>query len=241
MKKKRTRVLLIEDDEEDYTLVRGLLSEAPSASFRLDWVKDYEAGMDAIMKNKHDVYLLDYSLGEKSGLDLLRELAGRGCKAPIIFLTGQGGYEVDIEAMKAGAADYLTKGQISADKLERSIRYTIERNLAREELRQHRDHLEELVLERTVQLQQINEKLQLEIAERKQLIIQLQEALAKVKTLSGMLPICAWCKKIRDDKGYWNHVEFYIAQHSNADFTHGICPDCAKRVKEETEKRQRPV
>lgn len=67
-------------------------------------------------------------------------------------------------------------------------------------------------------------------AEREQLIVQLQEALAKVKTLSGFLPICANCKKIRDDKGYWNQIEAYIRDHSEAEFSHGICPDCAKKL-----------
>jgi PAS domain S-box-containing protein len=65
--------------------------------------------------------------------------------------------------------------------------------------------------------------------ERERLILELQEALAKVKTLSGLLPICATCKKIRDDKGYWNQVEAYIQAHSEAQFTHGICPDCIKQ------------
>jgi len=66
--------------------------------------------------------------------------------------------------------------------------------------------------------------------EREQLINQLQEALAEVKTLSGMLPICASCKKIRDDKGYWNQIEIYIKNHSEAEFTHSICPDCRKKL-----------
>lgn len=66
--------------------------------------------------------------------------------------------------------------------------------------------------------------------EREQLITELQDALASVKTLHGMLPICASCKKIRDDKGYWNQVEHYIAQHSEAEFTHGICPECMHRM-----------
>lgn len=77
----------------------------------------------------------------------------------------------------------------------------------------------------------------LEISQRKQaekerdrLIFNLQEALAKVKTLSGLIPICASCKKIRDDKGYWNQIETYISDHSEADFTHGICPQCAKKL-----------
>lgn len=67
-------------------------------------------------------------------------------------------------------------------------------------------------------------------AEREQLIVELQEALAEVKTLSGLLPICASCKKIRDDKGYWQTVERYISEHSEAEFTHGICPDCVKKL-----------
>jgi len=66
--------------------------------------------------------------------------------------------------------------------------------------------------------------------ERERLIIDLQDALAKVKTLKGMLPICSVCKKIRDDKGYWNQIEAYIRAHSGAEFSHGICPDCAKKL-----------
>jgi PleD family two-component response regulator len=59
---------------------------------------------------------------------------------------------------------------------------------------------------------------------------ELQEALAKIKTLSGLLPICASCKKIRDDKGYWNQIESYIGKHSEAEFSHSICPECTKKL-----------
>jgi DNA-binding NtrC family response regulator len=233
MQDNQIRILLIEDDEDDYLFVKSLLSKTPSPKFDLDWVADYDAGLELILERRHDVYLLDFRLGEHTGLDLLRHLRQQGNEVPVILFTGQGGYEIDVEAMQSGAADYLIKGQITADMLERSIRYTIERKNAKDELRQHRDHLEEMVLERTAQLEQANEMLRVEIAERKQLIFQLREALARVKTLSGLLPICAWCKKIRDDKGYWNHVEAYIADHTGADFTHGICPECAKQFKDE--------
>ena len=81
------------------------------------------------------------------------------------------------------------------------------------------------------------ENLQHEIIERKRmeeerekLIKDLQEALARVKVLSGMLPICSSCKKVRDDKGYWNQIEVYIRDHSEAEFTHGICPECMKKL-----------
>lgn len=63
----------------------------------------------------------------------------------------------------------------------------------------------------------------------------LSEALEQIKTLSGLLPICASCKKIRDDKGYWNQIEIYIQKHSNAQFSHGICPDCAKKLYSDSE------
>ena len=66
-------------------------------------------------------------------------------------------------------------------------------------------------------------------SERESLIKELQDALAKVKTLSGLIPICAWCKKIRSDQGYWQTVEEYIGEHSQAEFTHGMCPDCQEK------------
>jgi PAS domain S-box-containing protein len=78
-------------------------------------------------------------------------------------------------------------------------------------------------------IRDISERKQIE-EERNQLIKSLQDSLAKIKTLSGMLPICASCKKIRDDKGYWNKIETYIRIHSEAEFSHGICPECAKTL-----------
>jgi len=66
--------------------------------------------------------------------------------------------------------------------------------------------------------------------EKSEIIAQLQKALAEVKTLSGFLPICASCKKIRDDKGYWNQIEAYISEHSKAKFSHGICPECSEKL-----------
>jgi PAS domain S-box-containing protein len=76
--------------------------------------------------------------------------------------------------------------------------------------------------------------------ERERLILELRGALSKVKTLSGLLPICASCKKIRSDKGYWEHIETYIKNHSNADFSHGICPDCARKLYPEYFKEKTP-
>ena len=66
--------------------------------------------------------------------------------------------------------------------------------------------------------------------ERENIILELQDALAEVITLRGIIPICSSCKKVRDDKGYWNQLESYIRDHSEADFSHSICPECAKEL-----------
>ncbi|MDP9426957.1 MAG: response regulator, partial [Actinomycetota bacterium] len=119
--KELLRVLLVEDDEDDYVIIRELLSEIEG--LELEWVSSYEEALGAIGREEHDVCLLDYRLGDRSGLDLLRAASERGHKTPMILLTGQGDRELDLEAMQAGAADYLVKGQIDAPLLERSIRY----------------------------------------------------------------------------------------------------------------------
>jgi PAS domain S-box-containing protein len=86
-------------------------------------------------------------------------------------------------------------------------------------------------------LHDLTERKQAE-AEREKLIQELQEALANGKTLRGLIPICANCKKIRDDKGYWQQVEVYVHEHSEAKFTHGLCPECAKLLFPELEKKR---
>ena len=123
------RVLLVDDDEDDYVMTRDLLEEcADRTPFELEWVSTYHEALKAITRGDYDVSLLDYRLGERTGLELLREALARGARGPMILLTGQGDHEVDLEAMRAGATDYLVKGQVDAPLLERSIRYAIERS-----------------------------------------------------------------------------------------------------------------
>jgi PAS domain S-box-containing protein len=128
------RVLLIDDDEDDYMVVRDLLSDLYSIEFILKWVSDYGAALDAILSSEFDVCLLDYRLKERNGLELMQDAVSRGAMTPIVFLTGQGGYDLDLEAMNKGAADWLTKGELSATLLERSIRYAMEQQRKREDL-----------------------------------------------------------------------------------------------------------
>jgi signal transduction histidine kinase len=149
------RVLLVEDDEDDYVLTRDLLAEVSGYRFDLEWAPTYETGREALRQDRHDVYLFDYRLGGHDGLELLREAVARGCKGPVILLTGQGEREIDIEAMKAGASDYLSKGKIDAALLERSIRYAIERKRSQDSLRQMHAVLEERVRERTAEMERL--------------------------------------------------------------------------------------
>lgn len=114
---------------------------------------------------------------------------------------------------------------------------TVSFNHMSHNLRDTMDHLDERVQERTVTLTDLNRQLESEINERvkvekekERLIQELQRALADVKQLSGFLPICSSCKKIRDDKGYWNQIESYIHEHSGAEFSHSLCPQCAKEL-----------
>jgi diguanylate cyclase (GGDEF)-like protein/PAS domain S-box-containing protein len=122
----RLKILLVDDDEDDYMLTRTILGEIYQEDFDMVWASEFEQARQLIAAGGHDVCLLDYRLGERNGLDLLREAVSAGCRMPFIVLTGTGDREVDIDAMKLGAADFLVKGQLSASLLERSIRYAIE-------------------------------------------------------------------------------------------------------------------
>lgn len=136
MKERRIRVLLVEDDEDDYTLVRDLLADSPHVNYDIEWVTSYDQALEAMRAPNHDICLLDYRLGERNGLALLYEAIGKAYCIPIVFVTGQGDYEIDMEAMKAGAADFLTKGELNRSLLERSIRYAIQRRRILENLRE---------------------------------------------------------------------------------------------------------
>jgi diguanylate cyclase (GGDEF)-like protein len=126
---KTIRALLIEDDEDDYLVTREYLAKlGDHEKYALDWEKTYQAGLEQIRRDEYDIYLVDYCLGEGSGLDLLQEASRAGRQAPIIMITGHTNPEIDHAAMMSGAADYLVKGQINEQILKRAIRYALERN-----------------------------------------------------------------------------------------------------------------
>jgi len=121
------RVLLIDDSEDSFVLIRAMLSDVPGQQYELSWVDNAREGREALSACDFDVYLLDYRLGPDDGLTLLREAITGGCREPIIMLTGQEEAEIDMAAMRAGAAEYLVKGEFDTHRLERAIRYSIER------------------------------------------------------------------------------------------------------------------
>ncbi|MBI5098873.1 MAG: EAL domain-containing protein [Nitrospirae bacterium] len=134
MTDKVIKILLVDDDEDDYIMTRDLLSGVEGTHYELQWIKTYDSAVEIIDQKNHDVYLFDYHLGEHTGLELLLQVIKNGCRAPIIMLTGQGDKELDMQAMKTGAADYLVKGHINSPLLERSIRYAIERKRSEEDI-----------------------------------------------------------------------------------------------------------
>lgn len=153
------RVLLVDDDEDDYIVTRDLLADIPGQPYSLDWEDTYESGLEAIKQQVHDVYLLDYRLGAHTGLELLEVARQNGFVAPLILLTGQGDKEIDEAAMVAGAADYLVKDKLDAPLLERSIRYSLAQAKTMEALRQERAKLAERVEARTHELSMANVEL----------------------------------------------------------------------------------
>lgn len=197
------------------------------------------------------IVVADQRMPEMTGVELLERICERAPDTIRIILTA---YVVSDDII-----DAINRGQVYRYILkpwdDRELRLSLEQagekyllirhnkellqelEEANAALQRHKDLLERRVEDRTSELatantaltREIEERRQVEV-EREQLIVDLKEALAKVKVLSGMLPICASCKKIRDDQGYWNHIEAYIEHNSNALFSHGICPECASRL-----------
>ncbi len=134
--KEHIDVLVIEDDEDDFFIARSLLAKTRALKCEVEWAREYDEGLSTLTESHYDICLVDYRLGARDGLQLLREAYANGVETPMILLTGQGDHDVDVEAMMAGAADYLVKGQIDAQLLERSIRYARERRRADERIRE---------------------------------------------------------------------------------------------------------
>ncbi len=121
------RVLIIDDDEEDFFITSEYIKKIRSREFVIDWCFRYKDAFENIVEGNYDIYFIDYYLGAKTGLDLMKEALQAHCDQPMILLTGMGNQQIDMDAMQAGAFDYLVKLELNTEKLERCIRYSMER------------------------------------------------------------------------------------------------------------------
>jgi PAS domain S-box-containing protein len=132
---KPVRILIIDDDEDDYILTSGFLTDIEDRTLHIEWCYSYKTALEKITSKAADLYFVDYRLGAKTGIDLLKEALEMNCEEPIILLTGKGNSNIDKQAMQMGAVDYLVKAELTSEKLERCIRYSLERAASTKALR----------------------------------------------------------------------------------------------------------
>jgi DNA-binding response OmpR family regulator len=219
----RPTILAVDDSAESLALLVNLLTPAGYQVLPAD---SGELALAAVAANPPDLILVDVRMPGIDGLEVCRRLKARDetRNIPIILISAFADVKDWVQGLQLGAADYITK-PFQAEELLTRVGTHLALIRARVSIEQQ-----------AVVLRQTNEQLQSEIDERTrtgQLLreqnVALEAALANVKSLSGLLPICAGCKQIRDGEGYWSQVESYIQGHSEVTFTHGLCPDCMEK------------
>jgi DNA-binding response OmpR family regulator len=246
------KVLVIEDDATTQLLLRLALTDR---GHRVMACYSAEDAMKVFHTDVFPMIVLDLNLPGMDGLEFCRWVRSQpeGDVPFVLIGTGREHPEDLHQALLAGTNDFLVKPyerrrlQVRLAIAENQIGIISERRHAIQQLQRSQDELETSVQERTRELARANDTLLAEIAGRKaaeaekvKLIDELQRALASVKTLRGLLPICSWCHKIRDDSGYWSQLEVYLSEHSEIDLSHSICPECAQKLKAEVRNRTAP-
>ena len=191
-------VILIIDDEPNQ---RKTLTDIIAAKgYKTFVAADGAAGLAVLRENPVNLVLTDLGLPDISGIDILGKAKATYPAIEVIILTGSATVDSAVEATNLGAFSYLRK-PYDIDQLLLQIQRALEKQRIEEELRLSRQLLEDKVTE-------------------------LEATLARVKQLEGILPICMYCKKIRNEEEKWQQMEVYISQHSEANFSHGLCPEC---------------
>jgi len=200
--KNTIRILLIEDVAADAELIKHALHQA-GLIFHCQRVDTRADFLRELGHHPPDVIIADHGLPAFDGFSALAVAKERCPDTPFIFVTGALGEEMAIDSFQKGATDYVLKNRLShlAPAIQRALREVDDRTACK--------RLE---------------------AERDELIRELKEALTQIKTLSGLLPICTLCKKIRDQQHGWQPMEVYLQQHSDATLTHELCPECAVKI-----------
>jgi PleD family two-component response regulator len=217
-------ILVVDDDTINLRLLSRILAHE---GYQVRMASGGTQAFQAIEARIPDLILLDIMMPDISGFKVCQRLkeSEKTREIPVIFLSALGSIDDKVKAFGAGGVDYVTKPF-----------------QAREVIVRVATHLELRRLQR--QLWVVNKDLESRNAELERRNLELQELLSTLKTLSGLIPICAWCgRKIEDESGQWQPVELYIEAHSEASFTHGMCPDCFEKVTDQAREalRERKV
>ena len=201
---KRPRVLIVDDEPMNLRVISLSLSEEYDV---LTALNGHEA-ISMLKQQEIDLILLDVMMPDISGFDVCRIIKAdpRYAEIPVVFLTAMDTPQGERQGLDLGAMDYLSK-PVELELLKLRVRNLTALKLRGDEVRQQRDLL----------------------ALRKE---ELEAALARVRQLEGIIPICMYCKKIKDDQESWQELERYITQHSEAMFSHSACPECYKKEME---------
>jgi DNA-binding response OmpR family regulator len=203
------KVLVTDDDPQVLDLTATILRRAGYDTLEAATGKEC---LEAVKAEHPDVVLLDVMLPDITGTELCRQIKADGSLQDIfvILMSGvQVSSDYQADALNVGADGYITKPVSNKELLAR--------------------------VQAMVRIKRAEDALREKEREQQELILKLQEALAEIKTLKGFIPICASCKKVRDDEGYWNQLEAYISKRTDAVFSHGLCPECADKYRAELE------
>jgi len=204
MVKKTFKILIVDDNPDNIHAVGSMLNE--TNLYTIGVAMDGKQALDIMKKaGNYDLVLLDVKMPFLNGLETCKAMRENDFlrEIPVIFLTAFHESEEIVAGFEAGGQDYVTKPFNSRELLSR--------------------------VKTQLELKSSRDRLKLLLSEKEKLISELNESLANVKTLKALLPMCSYCKKIRDDKGYWNQVDEYITNHSDTKFSHGLCPDCLRK------------
>jgi CheY-like chemotaxis protein len=209
-------ILVVDDNPLNLKLLSRILT---ANGYKVRLVAAGDMALDEALSRPPDLVLLDIMMPGMDGYEVCQRLGAdeRTRDVPIIFLSARSATEDKIKAFTAGGVDYITKPFQAGEIVAR-----VATHLALQDLRK--------------QLKAANQELERRNAELHERNRELQEALDTIQTLSGLIPICAWCgSKIEDENGQWVPVETYVEAHSEATFTHGMCPDCFEKARSDAE------
>ncbi len=202
-------ILIVDDIGKNIQVLASILVKE---DYAISYATNGNQALEMVKDENYDLILLDIMMPGMDGFEVCKHIKQLPDKddIPIIFLTARSEKQDIAFGFKSGAVDYITKPFNSAE-----LKARVETHL---QLKKAKDR----IAGQNDQLKKNNEDLE-------KLNQELQALLKQIQTLEGIIPICSYCKNIRDDEGYWKRIEEYMTKHSRAKFSHGICPDCMKK------------